>query len=91
VRLTHYIPYLHAAPATATLTNPPKPQSDHAPTTLNHRNHSSTTVVNGQTFGQWFKDTYIFDAQGTSPLVSGFYFDDYVGVTRRPLRPQLRR
>ena len=38
-------------------------------------NHSSTTVVNGQTFGAWFKDTYIFDAQGTSPLVSGFYFD----------------
>ena len=38
-------------------------------------NHSSTTVVNGQTFGQWFKDSYIFDSQGTSPLVSGFYFD----------------
>jgi hypothetical protein len=38
-------------------------------------NHSSTTVVNGQTFAQWFKDSYIFDSQGTSPLVSGFYFD----------------
>jgi hypothetical protein len=38
-------------------------------------NHSSTTVVNGQTFGQWFKDSYIFDGQGVSPLVSGFYFD----------------
>lgn len=40
-------------------------------------NHSSTTVVYGQTFLDWFKDTYIFDYQGTSPLVSGFYFDDY--------------
>jgi hypothetical protein len=39
-------------------------------------NHSSTTIVNGQSFLDWFKDTYIFDAQGTSPLVSGFYFDD---------------
>jgi hypothetical protein len=38
-------------------------------------------VVNGQTFAQWFKDTYIFDAQGTSPLVSGFYFDDYITNT----------
>jgi hypothetical protein len=35
-------------------------------------------VVNGQTFLQWFKDSYIFDYQGTSPLVSGFYFDDYI-------------
>lgn len=38
-------------------------------------NHSSTTIVNGQSFSDWFKDTYIFDYQGTSPLVSGFYFD----------------
>ena len=41
-------------------------------------NHSSTTIVNGQSFSDWFKDTYIFDDQGTSPLVSGFYFDDYI-------------
>ena len=41
-------------------------------------NHSSTTIVNGQSFSDWFKDTYIFDAQGTSPLVTGFYFDDYI-------------
>jgi hypothetical protein len=40
-------------------------------------NHSSTVVVHGQTFLEWFRDTYIFDYQGTSPLVSGFYFDDY--------------
>jgi hypothetical protein len=40
-------------------------------------NHSSTTVVNNQTFFEWFRDDYIFDAQGTSPLVSGMYFDDF--------------
>jgi len=40
-------------------------------------NHSSTTVVNNQTFLDWFKDSYVFDYQGTSPLVSGFYFDDW--------------
>jgi hypothetical protein len=40
-------------------------------------NHSSTTVVHGQTFLEWFRDDYIFDYQGTSPLVSGMYFDDY--------------
>jgi len=34
-------------------------------------NHSSTTVVHGQTFLEWFRDSYIFDYQGTSPLVSG--------------------
>jgi hypothetical protein len=39
-------------------------------------NHSSTTVVHGQTFQQWFRDTYVFDYQGTSKMVSGFYFDD---------------
>ena len=39
-------------------------------------NHSSTTVVHGQTFQAWFRDSYVFDYQGTSPLVSGFYFDD---------------
>jgi hypothetical protein len=42
-----------------------------------HRNHSSTTVVHGQTFLEWFRDSYIFDYQGISPLVSGMYFDDY--------------
>ena len=34
--------------------------------------------MNGQTFLAWFKDAYIFDYQGTSPLVSGFYFDDFI-------------
>jgi len=41
-------------------------------------NHSSTTVVHGQTFQDWFINTYMLDvAQGLSPLVSGFYWDDY--------------
>lgn len=40
-------------------------------------NHSSTTVVHGQSFLEWFKDDYVFDDQGSSPLVSGMYFDDY--------------
>lgn len=40
-------------------------------------NHSSTTVVHGQTFLEWFRDSYVFDYQGTSPLVSGMYFDDW--------------
>lgn len=34
--------------------------------------------MHGQTFLEWFRDSYIFDYQGTSPLVSGFYFDDYI-------------
>ena len=38
-------------------------------------NHSSTTVVHGQTFQEWFRDTYVFDYQGMSQMVSGFYFD----------------
>ena len=52
-------------------------------------NHSSTTVVNGQTFGQWFKDTYIFDFQGKSPLVSGFYFDECVKGRLKPPPPPI--
>ena len=39
-------------------------------------NHSSTTVVYGQSFIEWFRDSYVFDDQGMSPLVGGFYFDD---------------
>ena len=33
-------------------------------------NHSSTAVVNGQTFQQWFIHSYMFNAVGSSPLVS---------------------
>ena len=58
---------------------PPTPASRPPPHTPPARlllpdfwNHSSTAVVNGQTFLDWFKDSYIFDYQGTSPLVSGF-------------------
>ena len=39
-------------------------------------NHSSTTVVKGQTFQQWFIHSYMFNAVGQSPLVSGFFWDD---------------
>lgn len=35
-------------------------------------NHSATEVINGQSFLQWFKDSYIFNEVGSSPLVSGF-------------------
>ena len=34
-------------------------------------------MVHGQSFLEWFKDDYVFDDQGSSPLVSGMYFDDY--------------
>ena len=39
-------------------------------------NHSSTTVVNGQTFQDWFINSYVYDALGSSDLVSGFFWDD---------------
>jgi hypothetical protein len=39
-------------------------------------NHSTDAVVRGQTFQQWFLDSYIFNAAGLSPLVAGFFFDD---------------
>jgi len=40
-------------------------------------NHSSTTLVYGQSFQDWFVNDYIFDYQGLDPRVSGFYFDDF--------------
>jgi hypothetical protein len=39
-------------------------------------NHSSTTVVKGQTFQDWFIHTYMFNEVGSSDLVSGFFWDD---------------
>ena len=39
-------------------------------------NHSSTTVVKGQTFQDWFINDYILNEVGRSPLVSGFFWDD---------------
>eukprot|EP00928_Gymnodinium_smaydae_P014621 TRINITY_DN15384_c0_g1_i5.p1 TRINITY_DN15384_c0_g1~~TRINITY_DN15384_c0_g1_i5.p1 ORF type:complete len:405 (+),score=26.89 TRINITY_DN15384_c0_g1_i5:232-1446(+) len=39
-------------------------------------NHSSTTVVNNQSFQQWFIYSYVLNRIGTSPLVSGFFWDD---------------
>lgn len=39
-------------------------------------NHSSTAVINGQTFKDWFINSYVFNSVGSSPLVSGFFLDD---------------
>ena len=39
-------------------------------------NHSSTAVVNGQTFQDWFIHSYMLNKVGSSPLVSGFFWDD---------------
>ena len=39
-------------------------------------NHSSTAVVKGQTFQQWFIHSYMLNTVGSSPLVSGFFWDD---------------
>lgn len=39
-------------------------------------NHSSTAVVNGQTFQNWFIHSYMLNEIGSSPLVSGFFWDD---------------
>lgn len=40
-------------------------------------NHSSTTVVNGQTFRDWFINDYVLNKVGMSDLVSGFFWDDF--------------
>ena len=39
-------------------------------------NHSSTAVINGQTFQEWWLNDYIFNDVGSSKLVNGFYWDD---------------
>lgn len=39
-------------------------------------NHSSTAVVNGQTFQDWFIHSYVLNSVGSSALVSGFFWDD---------------
>merc|ERR1719330_634605 len=39
-------------------------------------NHSSTAVVNGQTFQDWFIHSYMLNSIGSSPLVSGFFWDN---------------
>lgn len=39
-------------------------------------NHSSDAVVKGQTFQQWFVHSYMLNSVGSSPLVSGFFWDD---------------
>ena len=40
-------------------------------------NHSSTAVVHGQTFQEWFINDYMLNKVGMSPLVSGFFWDDF--------------
>lgn len=40
-------------------------------------NHSSTAVVHNQTFQQWFINDYMLNKVGQSPLVSGFFWDDF--------------
>jgi len=40
-------------------------------------NHSSTAVVHGQTFQEWFVHDYMLNKVGMSPLVSGFFWDDF--------------
>ena len=39
-------------------------------------NHSSTAIVNGQTFRDWFIHDYMINEVGRSDLVSGFFWDD---------------
>ncbi len=37
-------------------------------------NHSSTAVVHGQTFQQWFIESYVLDSVGASSFVDGFFW-----------------
>lgn len=37
-------------------------------------NHSTTAVINGKTFLEWFTFDYMFNTVGASPLVSGFFW-----------------
>ena len=43
-------------------------------------NHSSDVVINGQTFQQWFIDSYMLDSIGMSPDVQGFFWDDFWSI-----------
>jgi hypothetical protein len=52
---------------------------DQADTSVWHAdvfNHSSTAVIKGETFQEWFLDDYMFNQVGSSSLVNGFYWDD---------------
>jgi hypothetical protein len=48
-------------------------------------NHSSTTIVNGQSFGDWFKDSYIFDAQARQTRSAAHKCEGAAHVPARPL------
>eukprot|EP00039_Didymoeca_costata_P021308 m.344156 g.344156 ORF g.344156 m.344156 type:complete len:509 (-) comp23899_c0_seq1:13-1539(-) len=39
-------------------------------------NHSSTAIINNQSFQDWFIDSYMLNEIGGSSLVDGFYWDD---------------
>eukprot|EP00937_MAST-01D_sp_MAST-1D-sp2_P004197 g4197.t1 len=39
-------------------------------------NHSATTIVNGQSFQEWFVHSYMLNKAGMDDLVSGFFWDD---------------
>jgi hypothetical protein len=47
-------------------------------------NHSSTTIVKGQSFRDWFIDDYVLNKVGMSPLVSGFFWDDFWPLPNKP-------
>ena len=44
-------------------------------------NHSSDAIVHGQSFQEWFINSYILDSIGASPQVSGFFFDDFFSAS----------
>jgi hypothetical protein len=44
-------------------------------------NHSSSVVIRGQTFQDWFIESYILSSVGENPLVNGFFFDDFWSVS----------
>ena len=39
-------------------------------------NHSSTAIIKGQSFLDWFLDGYMLNEIGSSELIDGFYWDD---------------
>lgn len=63
-------------PARSRLKSAPPP-SRPPPLSFYVFNHSSDAVINGQRFQDWFVDSYVFNAAGESPLVAGFFWDDF--------------
>ena len=44
-------------------------------------NHSSTVIINNQSFRDWFIDDYMLNDIGMDPDVSGFFWDDYWSIS----------